>query len=147
MLLVYEIPSSETWNLRHRVLRPLPANAAECAFPGDEDPGTFHLGAFLDGKLVGIATFMQEPFAKAPEARLPVRLRGMASDPDFRRRGIGRALVQEGERKLTAKGSNLLWFNAREVAFPFYEALGYVYASEMFDIPGVGPHRVMFKPL
>lgn len=71
----------------------------------------------------------------------------MAVDPLHHRKGIGGKLLVEGERMLLARQADLLWFNARENAFKFYESMGFRYASEIFDIPGVGPHKVMFKKL
>lgn len=144
---VREIASRETWPLRWKILRPHLQAASECAFPGDDDADSFHLGAFIDGRLASIATFKRETSEKFPAAVKPYRLRGMATEPADHRKGLGRALILEAEKRLRAEGSNFLWFNAREIAFPFYESLGYKYASEMFDIPHAGPHRTMFKDI
>lgn len=141
------ISSEQTWPLRHKILRPHLRTLAECAFAGDDEPGSFHLGAFLDGRLASIATFKREPNPDFPEAANPYRLRGMATDPRDHRQGLGRALILAAEIRLRQEGSNFLWFNARAVAFPFYESLGYSYRGGMFDIPEAGPHRVMFKRL
>lgn len=120
-------------------------------FPCDLDSKTFHLGGYLDLKLVGIATFHPENLPSEISFRdrgqRPYRLRGMAVDPDIHRRGIGRHLLAAGETVLQDLGCDLLWFNARENAFQFYESLGYSFSSEIFDIPGVGPHKVMLKKL
>ena len=160
----------ECWDLRSRVLRPgLPLS--ECQWPCDSMAETFHLGCFLEGRIVGIATFHPEGLpadllsrdskSKRNSDSVPAlvpgftpsasshsfRLRGMAVDPDIHRMGIGRRLIVEGESVLRSLGADLLWFNARENAFSFYSSLGYEFVTEMFDIPGVGPHKVMLKKL
>lgn len=136
-------------DLRAKVLKPF-LQPHECVLPGDDDPLGFHLGASLelDGPLIGIATFMMERHPSLfAEYHHHARLRGMASDPSTRRLGVGRRLVLQGIDELERRGADLLWFNARETAFAFYESLGFLYASEMFDLPQIGPHKVMYKAL
>lgn len=145
MIEVREISSRETWTLRWKVLRPHLLAAEDCVFPGDDDPGTFHLGAFLDGRIACIGTFKQETTPDFPEAIKPYRLRGMATEPTDHRKGLGKALILAAEKKLRKEGSHFLWFNAREIAFPFYQSLGYEFKGDLFDIPEAGPHKVMFK--
>lgn len=153
------LQSHDTWPLRQQVLRPgRPASAS--VFPGDEDPGTFHVGVIetATGLIAGIGTFRPEnlpthPPLRGTETELglwracthPFRLRGMAVHPNFRRRGLGELVLNDGERRLQEQGADLLWFNARESAFAFYVASGYTFASDLFDIPDVGPHKVMLK--
>lgn len=116
----------------------------ESHFDCDTKPQTFHLGGYFQGELVGIATFFPESCPQFP-ARFPFRLRGMAVDPAKQGLGIGKLILQHGERELIEKDSDLLWFNARESAFRFYQSMNYQFASELFEIPGVGPHKVMLK--
>jgi GNAT superfamily N-acetyltransferase len=64
------------------------------------------------------------------------------------RTGIGRALLRVAERELAAEGGpRLLWCNARLGAVGFYERLGWTVVSDVFDIPTVGPHRIMTSVL
>jgi hypothetical protein len=42
-------------------------------------------------------------------------------------------------------GGRYLWCNARLVAVPFYERLGLEAVGPEFDIPGIGPHYVMWR--
>jgi ribosomal protein S18 acetylase RimI-like enzyme len=56
----------------------------------DTPDGTFHLGAFEDGHLVGIATFMRETGLKE---RHKGRIYGVYVTATQRRRGVGRALI------------------------------------------------------
>jgi hypothetical protein len=39
----------------------------------------------------------------------------------------------------------LLWFNARETAVPFYEKLGCTKKGASFEIPEIGLHFLMYK--
>lgn len=139
------IPANLTWQLRLKVLRPN-QTLKDCLFPQDEWPTTFHVGALSGEHIVGIATFHEEAFAGL-ESRLPYRLRGMATDFSFHGQGIGRKVLERGIDELKKRGCDLLWCNAREVAFPFYERLGLSYTGPMFDIPPLGPHKVMYKYL
>jgi ribosomal protein S18 acetylase RimI-like enzyme len=53
---------------------------------------------------------------------------------DFQRRGIGRALVAEGERRLRAKGArrlSALVIEAHDTALGFWEANGYARDARM----------------
>ncbi len=140
---VRRVPAESTLHLRSSTLRQgLPLEAS--IFDNDDLPETIHYGAFLSDSLVGVGTFFPEKFPGLA-ARHPFRLRGMAVDPQVRRSGAGRALLVAAEKDLRAAGVDLLWFNAREAAFSFYSAVGYEFFGELFDIPGVGPHKVMFK--
>lgn len=88
---------------------------------------------------------MKDAHAFFPEAKNPYRLRGMATDNAYRGMGLGSQILQHGEMLLKVMNCDLLWFNAREIAFPFYEKNGFKITGDMFDIPGAGPHKVMYK--
>lgn len=139
------IPTEETLHLRQKVLKPF-LSEPECVNPGDELASTYHLGLFHGERLVSTSTFIQEEFAEIP-AQLPYRLRGMATDPDFQGQGRGQLLLRQGVEFLRAKNCDLLWFNARIKAFLFYEKLDFLYHGPLFDIPRIGPHKVMYKVL
>jgi hypothetical protein len=145
MLQVEIISAAEARPLRHQVLRPH-QEFKTILYPQDQWPTTFHIGARLDGKIVCVATFHEEAFAELP-AQLPYRLRGMATDTSFHGKGIGRMVLEKGIQELKSRHCDLLWCNAREVAFQFYEKLGLLYLGPMFDIPDIGPHKVMYKYL
>jgi GNAT superfamily N-acetyltransferase len=133
--------ADEIIDLRHRVLRPgLPRDAA--MFPGDELPSSGHFGAFADGIAVCCATFHLNSWDSAPA----LQLRGMATDAGMRGKGLGRAVLHLAESAMTADRRVLqLWCNAREIAVPFYQSMGWAIASEKFEIPTAGPHFRMTK--
>ena len=72
---------------------------------------------------------------------------GMAVDPELRNAGVGGKLVDFAESTFAAAGPRVAWCNARNRAVPFYLRHGYAVVSEEFDVPGIGPHRVMVKRL
>jgi ribosomal protein S18 acetylase RimI-like enzyme len=59
-------------------------------------------------------------------------------------KGYGNKLVNFAIVYLRGKGVNYIWCNARQKAFNFYQSLGFEFISETFDIPGIGPHKVMY---
>lgn len=137
------ISAPETHALRHKVLRPHEA-LENCVYPEDELPASFHVGAFFRDQMIGTASFHEQSFPDLRSER-PYRLRGMAVDPGFRRMKIGHKLLEKGFEALAEKNCDLLWCNAREIAFPFYESLGFQFLGPLFEIPGLGPHKVMYK--
>ncbi|MCA5005277.1 GNAT family N-acetyltransferase [Sphingobacterium bovistauri] len=140
------ITAQQTLTLRSLVLRDgLPE--AECIFDHDTIPTTFHLGYFTNNnELVCILTCMKDNHGKIPKDAY--RLRGMATHPDHRRKGYAAELLNAAIEHLKNQlGIEYMWFNARTIAFPFYEALGFEFISDEFDIPGIGPHREMYKLL
>ena len=146
---IEQIMAAQTIDLRTRILRP--GQPIEiCHYPEDNLSSTFHLGAFIaeegfDRVLAANGTFMKDISPYFPEARNSYRLRGMATDLHYRGMGLGSQILQQGEMLLKVMNCDLLWFNARENAFQFYEKNGFSITGDMFDIPGAGPHKVMYK--
>lgn len=65
----------------------------------------------------------------------------MATDPEYRGRGLGRAMLEFAESAVArAMGVNVFWCNAREAAVGFYEKAGWRRVSELFMVEGVWPH-------
>ena len=145
---VRPITPAETRPLRSEILRP-GQPPESLVYPGDDAPGSFHAGAFVDGALVGIATVYPEPMPAAPDADLDpssaFRLRGMATRTGLQGRGIGRAVLARCIDHVRDSGADVLWCNARVGALGFYERLGFETLGDEFDIAGIGPHFVMWK--
>ncbi|MEZ0392460.1 MAG: GNAT family N-acetyltransferase [Pseudobdellovibrionaceae bacterium] len=139
------ISAEQTWPLRLKVLRPH-QTLKDCIYPQDHWPSTFHVGAFRTDHVVGVATFHEE---ESPHFRVhhPYRLRGMATDFSFHSQGIGRKVLEKAFFELRLRECDFLWCNAREVAFPFYEKLGFQYFGPLFDIHTLGPHKIMYRSL
>ena len=123
--------------IRCLVLRP-GQPAAASVYPGDDDPQSFHLGAFLDDRLVAAASFLPE--------RSPLhardhnwRLRGMATLEEVRSCGIGGRLLDRGMREVRARGGSELWCYGVAKARGFYERHGMAAIGDMFELPNTGP--------
>lgn len=142
---IRELKGFETLPLRQKVLKPF-ASLAECAYAEDDFPTSFHFGYFRLGNLISIATFIKE---NHPEfaAAYSYRLRGMAVDPVFQGQGVGKKLLLYGVEFLKKQDCDFLWFNARIKAFSFYERAGFIPHGPLFELPGIGPHKVMYKNL
>jgi GNAT superfamily N-acetyltransferase len=130
--------------LRSEVLRPGIAPEA-LVYAGDEAADALHVAARDgEGRIHGIASLCREP-APGRAPAVAWRLRGMATRPELRGKGVGRRLLQACFRHVRAEGGGLLWCNARVVALGFYERLGLRREGTQFDIAGIGPHYVMSR--
>ena len=142
---VLRISHRDTWLIRHKMLR-ADFPYEECSFPGDEDGRTFHIGAFDEGKLVAVASFYYENNQAFP-APHQYRLRGMATLPAYQTQGFARTLLQTAFPIIKQNMCKLLWCHARSSAIEFYQKSGMEKYGDEFDIPGIGPHFLMWKPL
>lgn len=130
--------------LRREILRPTRPPEASI-YDQDEDPRTVHLAAYDgNGSLVGCVTLFPETY---DAELLAWRLRGMATMPQVRRTGVGGALLGASIDLVTEAGAPLLWCNAREPVKGFYARHGFVVVGEIFELPLVGPHRLMVRRL
>ncbi|WP_181349957.1 GNAT family N-acetyltransferase [Thalassobacillus sp. CUG 92003] len=145
MIKVRAIDPKDTHKLRQLVLRPNQTIEA-CEYPGDESPSTFHLGAFENNELIGIASFYFET-SDAVEKGNQYRIRGMAIHPDHRGLRIGTTLIHKANRVLFKEGVDYMWCNARTSALAFYERIGFQQASDVFEIEPIGPHVILYKPV
>lgn len=143
MIVVKEIPPELTYDIRHIVLRRgLPRES--CYWETDRLPGAFHLGAWLNGEMTGVATFQpEEEFPGKPA----YRLRGMAVLTEARNQGVGTLMLLTGEDRVLRTGIGDMWCDARIGAAEFYLRHGWAKYGELFDIPTAGPHYRMRKIL
>src|SRR3978361_1619888 len=136
------IPVEELLAIRNEVLREGKLTWDECRFPGDELNGSFHLGYFEKDNLVSIASFHPKNYEDLQGAGY--QLRGMATLENYRGKGIGNQLVNFAIVYLRGQKANYVWCNARKKAIPFYQNLGFEIVSPEFDVPGIGPHHVLY---
>jgi ribosomal protein S18 acetylase RimI-like enzyme len=124
--------------LRRRVLRAGILDA-DARFDGDDAPDTLHAGAFVDGRLVAVATVIRRsPPGEGLETAWQVR--GMATEPGDRGRGLGGRLLDTLVEHARASGGSLVWCNARVRAIPLYERHGFEREGDVFVVEGLGPH-------
>jgi predicted GNAT family N-acyltransferase len=140
---IRRIAGAETRPLRHRVLRP-GRRFEDTLFAGDDDPAAVHFGAFAGDDLVGTVSLYREPRPGTPAGGGRAwRLRGMATAPEARGQGHGRALLDACIGHVATSGGGELWCNARMPAAGFYGAAGFEVVGDEFEVDGIGPHVVM----
>jgi GNAT superfamily N-acetyltransferase len=145
MNIIKEITTQDTFLVRNLVLR-AGKPVETCFFDGDNLEQTKHFGYFHNRKIVGVVSVYKNKntIFKSPNQ---YQIRGMAILEDFQESGYGKLLVKHCEDYLSSIDANLIWFNAREIAVPFYEKLGYTKNGFPFAITDVGIHFLMFKNL
>jgi len=143
MLQIKLIQPEMTYNIRHRVLRPN-QSIEDSKYESDHEEGSFHVGAFMDDKLVSVVSFCLEKYPDFPE-EVQYRLRAMATLEEYRKIGAGRLAVGFAEQILRDKGADLLWCKGRTSVQKYYENLGFRAYGEVFDYPPIGTHIIMYK--
>jgi GNAT superfamily N-acetyltransferase len=141
--LVEQVRPEITFPLRKLVLR-AGLDVSTNSFPGDQERSSGHFAAYVDDRVVGVASVLEEPETDGPGQW---RLRGMAVDPDHRGAGAGSALIERVRDFVAPSGSALIWCNARLTAVGFYDKQGFVRVSEPWDVPGTGAHVRMHDAL
>ncbi len=140
------VAARETVPLRHAVLRPHQP-IEEIYATVDEPPGGHHFAAMITrGAVIGVASIYHEP---PPGIALESawRLRGMAVRAEHRKLGVGRVLVEATLAAAAKSGATIVWCNARATAAGFYMRCGFEARGAPFDLPGIGPHYLMDRPV
>ncbi len=140
---VFQIPSSEARDLKKKILKPPQASNSHY-FSYEEDPTCWSLAYKLQDHIVTVASFYIESHMLL-SAGAPYRLRGMATDTNYQGQGYGEKVLLKAFEILETKRCDLLWCNARMRAVPFYSKLGFQTIGDVFEIEGIGPHKVMYK--
>ena len=150
---VRSVPSDYVVPLRTRVLRPYYPPGRRATYPEDDAQGTFHAAAFVGRQVHATATIYPEAPPEALRGEVPeaayasgaaYRLRGMASSPEARGSGLGRAVLEACAAHVRSAGAVFLWCNARVGALGFYRRVGWKAVGDEFDIPEIGGHYVMW---
>ena len=140
---IVEIATAETHALLLAVLR-FDTPTKEVSFVEDEWPGAWHLGARLDGELVGTSTWVPRDL----DGRPGVQLRGMATARHLQSRGIGGLVLEAGCRLAAERGLPMVWARARDAALAFYERHGFVVEGDGFvDAATQLPHHLVTRTL
>lgn len=115
-----------------------------CFFLSDDAVGTAHFGLYNENNIIGVAsvfTSNNENF----DIKNQFQLRGMAILEEYQSTGFGKLLIEEIFNFIKINQVELLWFNARETAVPFYEKLECTKKGTSFEIPEIGTHFLMYK--
>lgn len=139
------IKVEDTLPLRSAVLQK--GKALElCINPEDLKPDSFHLGLYDDENILQCVLTVH----KTNRPKLPhegYRLRGMATQPDARRKGYAKELLVAAiEHIKTQLHGDYLWCIAREIAYPFYLEMGFEFFSDEFEYKDAGKHKEMYIP-
>jgi ribosomal protein S18 acetylase RimI-like enzyme len=88
------------------------------------DPSSFVLGAYIDDAPVGLAWGVQ---MRSPSGRLTTYVHELDVHANWRRQGIGSALITEAMAVARRRGSTKFWLSTgghNEAARALYESLG-----------------------
>ena len=149
---VDKVPAWTTWPLRQEVLRPGRA-VRDCIYPGEDDPRAAHGAALRRGPaeaggdltVLAVGVVMPQAPPWDPGVDDGWRLRGMATRAGSRGRGLGRQVLDLLIDHVSDEGGGLLWCNARTPALALYQRAQFVSRGEVFEIPEIGPHLVMWR--
>jgi predicted GNAT family N-acyltransferase len=136
------ITADDVLPIRNEVLREGKLTLDECRFLNDDAEASFHLGYYVEDELACIASFHPQTYGDFKGKAY--QLRGMATTEKFRGKGLGNRLVNFAITYLRGQQVNYIWCNARKKALQFYMGVGFEVVSPEFDVPGIGPHYVMY---
>ncbi len=135
--------SRALYSIRHQVLWQH-KTLENCGLDVDNEPTTFHVGAKNErGEIVGTSTFIVD-INKNFEEQNQYRLRAMATDSSVRGMGVGKKIIDFAIQELKNKNVKLLWCDARLIATGFYENFGFQVKGEIYEVPLIGPHKLMY---
>ena len=126
----------QTIDLRNRILRH-PLGLEVTAQDQWDEQDESHFGIFDGERLIACLVAVDQSNAT-------VKLRQMAVEPQFQRRGVGSWLISQVEAALQACGTKQIKLHARQTAIDFYRRLGYQTQGDEF-IEVTLPHIVMSK--
>ena len=136
------ISSELTYEIRKQVLWPHIKNG-DYSISVDKHPDTFHLGTFLDKKIVSIGTFVKQENNNF-NCKEQYRLRAMATDRKYRKKNAAKTLFLKAIEILKNKNTNLLWCDARIGAIKFYQSVNMKSLEGIYNIPHIGEHKTMY---
>jgi len=133
---IRKVDAEKVRSLRHSELRK-GQDFSTTSYLEDYEVDTFHMACIVDEKIVTCASFYPEKSIKIISDNA-YRLRGMATDSNFQRKGYARDLMNESFKELKKRDCDMVWCNARLVAVDFYKSVGFKITGDLFDIAGIG---------
>ena len=144
-MLIKKVNAFDIRKIRHRNLRQ-GKPFSTTAYKKDNEKKTFHLACIHNNITISCATFYPESNKFFPNEK-SYRLRGMATDTEYRKRGIGKKILLQAFEEIKKKKGTLLWCNARLIAVEFYKKLGLQTIGKEFDISDIGPLYLIYKKM
>ena len=142
---ISKVDAEKIRSLRHSELRK-GQDFSTTSYSKDNESDTFHIVCIVNEKIITCATFYPETSTKI-KSENSYRLRGMATDSRFTRKGYATELMNESFKELKKRDCDTVWCNARLVAVNFYKSVGFKITGNLFDIEGIGPHYYMYKEI
>jgi GNAT superfamily N-acetyltransferase len=137
-LIVRPVAVEQTRPLRQAVLRP---HMTVEEMVESEPANAFTVGAFEGEELIAVGLV-------GPEGEPGWwRVRGMATAPEARGRGVGTAVLDALLEHARVHGAKGVWASVRVPARTLYERAGLHVDSEQFELPHIGPHVIMRREL
>jgi predicted GNAT family N-acyltransferase len=143
---IKQLETKDIQKLRHEVLWQHKASDKDCVIDADSFKDTFHIGAVKNNEVVGTSTFMVD-INNNFNTNKQYRLRAMATSPKVRGKGVGKQIIEFAIEKLKQINVEILWCDARLKATGFYEKLGFKTLGDIYDVPQIGPHKLMYIEL
>lgn len=128
------LPLRQKFLLQHLALK-------ECYYNRDFNENSLHLAAYLEGKIVGICSVIQEQ-KKNIACQNPWRLRGLAVEPEARGKKITHQLGLKALNYIAAHEGDLIWAYARPNTYGMYAGIGMKPAGEEFTFEDQGLHKL-----
>lgn len=132
------IEYTDTIILRNKILRE-PIGLVFTDDDLEEEEGSSHIACFSrqDEQIVGCCFL-------TPINKERIKLRQMAVDSAFQKKGIGREIMLFAEQFASQHKYSEIYLHARLEAVSFYTKLGYKKISDVFEEVGI-PHVEMIK--
>jgi len=150
-MIIKELEIADVKQLRYKVLWQHKESSEDCVIEPDELDTTFHIGAVKNNTVVGTSTFIIDPIAIGLkdefDTKNQYRLRAMATDSSARGEGVGKQIIEFAIEKLKEMNVELLWCDARLKATGFYDKMGFKTLGDVYDVPEIGPHKLMYIDL
>lgn len=126
MLEIKQIPPSDTWEIRHRVMwagKPFD----DIKLPND-DAG-LHFGLFRDNVLLSVISLFIENYT--------AQFRKFATETSEQGKGYGAKLLEHIIQESIERNIKTFWCNARTSASEFYEKFGLAVVSDTWVKDGI----------
>jgi predicted GNAT family N-acyltransferase len=147
MVRVCVVEAVATSELRRSVLRP--QWAVGSPMTGDDDPTAVHVAVVDDvDQVVSACVLLPRPYPPRPDEPAAWQVRGMATGPDLRGRGLGGLVLGGAVAEVLRRAGRLLWCEARTEAVRFYRKHGFTVDGDEFIQAETGlPHVRMSRDL